>query len=229
MKHRLNAMALALAGVLTLASQTGTDAWQSAFPVDKNTLGIKGSNPYFILTPGYQLSYKHGNDTVTDTVLNETKVVDGVETRVVEDRETKNGRLIELTRDYYAIDSVTNDVYYMGEDVDVYKNGKIVSHEGSWLSGVNGAKFGLMMPGTPLLKGRYHQEIAAGAALDRAEIVSLKETVVTPAGTFMNCLKTEETSSLEPGVKEYKLYAPGIGFIADDTLRLVEHGFVKKK
>ncbi|HYL72623.1 MAG TPA: hypothetical protein VEU96_00370 [Bryobacteraceae bacterium] len=110
--------------------------------MDKKKLGVKGSNPYFILTPAFRLSYKHGKDTLTDTVLNETKMVDGVETRVIEDRETKNGQLIELTRDYYAIDSATNDVYYFGEDVDVYKNGKVAGHGGSWLSGVNGAKFG---------------------------------------------------------------------------------------
>ncbi|MCU1238760.1 MAG: hypothetical protein JWP63_6727, partial [Candidatus Solibacter sp.] len=81
------------------------------------------------------------------TVLAETKRVD--ECRIVEDREMKNGKLVELARDYYAVDSVTNDVYYMGEDVDVYKKGKVVGHEGSWLSGIKGAKFGLMMPGTP--------------------------------------------------------------------------------
>src|SRR5689334_15715468 len=129
-----------------IAAQAATD-FQSVFPVDKKTLGVKGSNAYFILTPGYQLSYKHGNDTDTLTVLNETKMIDGVETRVIEDREAKNGRVVEVTRDYYAIDSVTNDVYYFGEDVDVYKDGKVASHAGSWLSGVNGAKFGLMMPG----------------------------------------------------------------------------------
>jgi hypothetical protein len=42
-------------------------------------------------------------------VLDEIKTIDGVATRVVEDRELKNGRLIELTRDYYAIDAATND------------------------------------------------------------------------------------------------------------------------
>src|SRR5882724_9369991 len=114
MRHTFQALVVLLAGVLTLASQTGD--WQSVFTVDKKTLGVTGSNPYFILTPGYKLSYRHGNDTVTDTVLSETKVVDGVECRVVEDRETRNGQLIELTLDYYAIDSTTNDVYYMGED-----------------------------------------------------------------------------------------------------------------
>ena len=84
MKHALVAMGVLLAGAATLASQAGRD-WQSVFPVDKKTLGVKGSNPYFNLTPGYQLSYKHGNDTDTLTVLNETKVIDGIETRVFED------------------------------------------------------------------------------------------------------------------------------------------------
>ena len=147
------------------------DAWRADGPglaiglpgrQDKKTLGVKGSNPYFILTPGYQLSYKNGNDTDTVTVLNETKVIDGVETRVVEDREMKNGQLIELTSDYYAIDSVTNDVYYFGEDVDTYRNGKVTGHEGAWLSGVKGAKFGLMMPGKPKVGQRFYQEQAPG-------------------------------------------------------------------
>jgi hypothetical protein len=100
---------------------------------------VKGSNPYFPLTPGYRLSYKHGAEEDTLTVLNEVKPIDG-ETRVVEDRETKNGQIVELMRDYYAIDFATNDVYYFGEDVDVCKNGKVLSHEGSWLSGMKGAR-----------------------------------------------------------------------------------------
>src|SRR6476659_9855271 len=109
---------LLLAAAVTLAAQPATD-FQSVFAVEKKNLGVKGSNPYFPLTPGYQLSYRHGKDTDTLTVLPETKVIDGVETRVVEDRETKNSQIVEVTRDYYAVDSATNDVYYMGEDVDV--------------------------------------------------------------------------------------------------------------
>ena len=112
MKPRLPIIGLLLAGAVTLAAQD----FQSVFAVEKKNLGVKGSNPYFPLTPGYQLSYRHGKDTDTLTVLPETKVIDGVETRVVEDRETKKGQIVEVTRDYYAIDSATNDVYYMGED-----------------------------------------------------------------------------------------------------------------
>lgn len=84
-----------------LTPQTGA-GFQSVFRVDKMSLGTKGTNPYFNLTPGYQLEYRDGNNTDTLTVLNETKIIDGVETRVVEDREMKNGAPTEVTRDYYA-------------------------------------------------------------------------------------------------------------------------------
>src|SRR5438105_502576 len=101
--------------------------------------------------------------------------------------------------------------------------------EGSWLAGVNGNRAGLTMPGAPQLKMKYYQEIAPGTAMDRAEIVSLSETCKTPAGTFSNCLKVKETSAIELAAKEYKYYAPGVGLVADDTVRLVKHGSVNKQ
>ena len=158
------------------------------------------------------------------TVLNETKKVDGVETRVVEERETKGGQLIEVARNYFAISKRTNDVFYFGEDVDMYKDGKIINHEGTWLSGVNGSKFGLIMPGRPLLNARYYQEVAPKVAMDRATIVSVSETVETPAGVFRNCLKVEETTPLQRFVTEYKYYCPGIGMVQDGSLKLVKAG-----
>ena len=50
---------------------------------------------------------------------------------------------------------------------------------GAWLSGVKGARFGLLMPGTIHLGLKYYQEFAPGVAMDRAEIISVNETVVT--------------------------------------------------
>jgi hypothetical protein len=223
MKTAPLAIAFLLLGASAPGAQTGKD-WQSVFPVDKKTLGVKGSNAYFILTPGYQLSYKNGNETDTVTVLNETKVIDGVETRVVEDRETKNGQLIELTRDYYAIDSATNDVYYFGEDVDTYRNGKVTGHEGAWLSGVKGANFGLMIPGKPRVGQRFYEERAPGVGMDRAEIVSDSERVTTAAGTFEKCIHTLETSALEKNMADHKWYAAGVGAVKDGKMLLVKYG-----
>jgi hypothetical protein len=202
--------------------------WTRDFGEDKRDLGPTGRNPFFILEPGYTLVLKKGDVVLTKTVLAETKLVDGVTTRVVEEKETKKGEVTEVARNFYAISKRTNSVYYFGEEVDFYEKGKVVSHEGAWLSGVGGAKYGLLMPGTPLVGGRYYQEIAPKVAVDRAEIVSIRETIETPAGTFKNCLKTEETNELEPGTREYKVYAPGVGLVADDKLELVKYGFLNK-
>ena len=208
-------------GVSGAASrQTGGD-WTERFGVEPNELVSSGRNPFFVLEPGYRLVLAHGDEQLAITVLAETKIVDGVETRVVEERETKAGALVEVSRNYFAISSRTNAVFYFGEDVDMYKSGKVANHEGSWTSGANGARYGLMMPGTPLLRGRYYQELAPKVAMDRAEIVSMSERVSTPSGAYAEALKIEETSPLEPGLREYKLYARGVGLVQDGDFKLV--------
>lgn len=198
--------------------------WTVDFQVENDQLSTIGRNPHFILEPGYYLVLEQGVERLTITVLNSTRQVGDVETRVVEEKETKDGKLVEISRNYYAISKRTNSVYYFGEDVDMYKNERVVGHGGSWLAGVNGARFGLMMPGIILLRSRYYQELAPGIAMDRAEVVSMSETVGTPAAQFTNCLKVEETTPLEPRTKEYKYYAAGIGLVQDGALKLVKHG-----
>ena len=198
--------------------------WTAEFVLENDELSSVGRNPYFILEPGYFLVLENGTEQLTISVLTATKKIGDVETRAVEEKETSGGKLVEISRNYYAISKRANSVFYFGEDVDLYKNEKLAGHSGAWLSGANGAKFGLMMPGIALLGSRYYQELAPGIAMDRAEIVSINETVVTPAGRFTNCLKVEETTPLEPGVKEYKYYSAGIGLIQDGDLKLVRHG-----
>jgi hypothetical protein len=215
------AIALALG---TMAAVQGGETWTDRFGVEPGELASTGRNPYFVLEPGYRLTLQQGDERLVISVLDETKVVDGVETRVVEERETKKGAVIEVSRNYYAISKRTNSVYYFGEDTDIYKDGKVVKHEGSWLAGVNGARFGLMMPGTPLVGGRYYEEIAPGVAMDRAQVVSVTGSMTVPAGSFTNVLRVEETTPLERGEREYKLYAPGVGLLQDESLKLVEYG-----
>jgi hypothetical protein len=198
--------------------------WTTRFEEEREDLVSTGRNPYFILEPGYQLVLEGAREQVIITVLDDTRQVDGVETRVVEERESKDGELVEISRNYFAISKRTNCVYYFGEEVDIYKDGRIVKHEGAWLAGEDGARFGLIMPGLPLVKARYYQEIAPRVAMDRAEIVGLETTLKTSAGDFKNCLKVEETTPLEPAEREFKYYAPGIGLIQEESLKLVKHG-----
>ncbi len=212
-------------------AQEAQSAFTEAFRIEDGELGPTGENPYFSLMPGDKLTLEgkdEGKDALlTITVLDETKKVAGVETRIIEERETVGGELIEVSRNYYAISKRTNSVYYFGEDVDMYKGGKVVSHDGAWLAGEKDARFGLMMAGTPILGARYYQEIAPKVAMDRAEIVGVDDVFDTPAGKFEHCVKTEETTPLERG-RGYKIYAPGVGLLCDGSLKLTKHERGKK-
>lgn len=214
-------MRLALAAALMVSALPAE--WRSDFPVNPYNLGPSGNHPYFNLTPGHTLHFVEGSVRRTVTVLAKTAVIDGVECRVVEDREEKKGKPLEVTRDYFAIDRTTGDVYYFGEDVDIYRNGRVASHKGSWRSGVQDARFGLMLPGTIRVGDRFMQERAPKQrALDRSEVVAVGEKVVTPAGTF-TCLRVRDSSAIEKGGED-KWYAPGIGLVKDGKAVLVKQG-----
>jgi hypothetical protein len=222
----LRSLAL-LAGALGMRSAAGVqgaEEWTVFFGIEANDLSSTGRNPYFVLEPGYQLVLEDGAERLVISVLAETRVVNGVETRVVEEREAKGGALVEVSRNYFAISRRTNSVFYFGEDVDMYERGTVASHEGAWLAGANQARFGLMMPGLPLLGARYYQEIAPRVAMERAQIVGLNGRLTTAAGSFTAVFRVEETTPLEPGHTEYKLYAPGVGLIQDGSLKLVRFG-----
>jgi hypothetical protein len=202
------------------AAATKGGVFRDSFEVDKADLVPTGKNDYFSLVPGDKLAFKAGKVTLTITVLDETKLVDGVTTRVIEEREEKDGKPLEISRNFFAIDRKTKDVYYFGEEVDEFEDGRLISHEGAWISGVKGARFGLLIPARPKVGDKFYQEIAPEEAMDRAEIVGLDEEVKTPAGTF-RCIHVKETSPIERGVS-HKWFAPGVGLVKDDEFVLAE-------
>jgi hypothetical protein len=200
-------------------------------PQDCNFTSV-GRNPFFVLEPNYQLVLSGEDEDgepaqITVTVLNETRQVNGTETRVVEERETTNGELSEISRNFFAICRETNSVFYFGEEVDNYENGNIAGHEGVWIAGDGANKAGMIMPGTILLGARYYQEIAPSVAMDRAEIINMGEQIQTPSEVFTDTLTTRETSPLEADVSEQKYYAAGIGLIQEETLKLEQYGLIK--
>ena len=219
----LFALVFVTASVAQHKTQSGNQ-WKMEFDVSPADFSSTGRNPYFILEPGYKLVLANGKERLAITVLKETRLIDNVETRVVEERESNNEQLVEVSRNYFAISRKDNSLYYFGEDVDIYKNEKVISHEGSWLAGTNGAHYGMMMPGTPTVGAKYYQEICPSIAMDRAEIVSIDEKRTTSAGNFEKVLKIAETSPLEPKTVEFKYYAPEVGLIQDGSLKLERYG-----
>ena len=174
----------------------------------------KVTNLYFSLTPGKKMVYEadteDGLERIEVYVTNEKKIVQGVETAVVWDRVWLEGDLIEDTKDWYAQDKEGN-VWYFGEDSKEMIEGKIVSYAGSWESGINGAKPGIIMEANPQAGDSYRQEYYIGEAEDMGDVLALGETVTVPYGTFSNCLKTLDWTPLEPGSKEHKYHCPEAG------------------
>ncbi|MGH7526943.1 MAG: hypothetical protein ACREMX_09590 [Gemmatimonadales bacterium] len=181
-------------------------------------------NPYFPLSVGTQLTLEGVEDgaaiRLVITVFDETENVAGVPARVVEERETQDGELVEVSRNFF-VQASDGTVCYYGEDVDVYEGGAVVDHPGQWRAGVNGAVPGIFMPASPAAGQAFRQEVAAGVAEDRVEITAEGESVTVPFGTFSNTIRFRETTPLEPGVVSLKVYARDVGPIVDNVVELI--------
>jgi len=171
-------------------------------------------NPYFPLVPGTTFIYEGqtaaGLEHNEVFVTHNTGVIKGVTCTEVHDTVRLNGVLTEDTLDWFAQDKFSR-VWYMGENSQELTDGLPTSLEGSWVGGVDGAQPGIIMEAMPAVGDFYRQEFLPGTAEDLAEVVSLAESVTVAAGQFDNCLKTKETSSLEPDTLEYKFYFKGVG------------------
>jgi hypothetical protein len=201
--------------------------------IDRSTFTSGVDNPLFPLKVGTTLVYTGSKDgkNALDlfAITARTRVVDGVETRVVEDRLFLAGVLEERTSDYYAQDAC-GTVWYFGEDTAVLdRRGRVVDKAGSFLAGVDGAQPGVFMQAQPELRRKFRQEWYKGHAEDAFSAVRLSASVSVPYGSFQNALRTEERTALEPGVLDNKYYAPGIGEVVEksiqgprETLRLVD-------
>lgn len=169
-------------------------------------------NKYYPLEPGTTFIYKGKKDgqPIRDVIIvtHKTRVIEGVTTRVIHDNLYVNGTLSEKTDDWFAQDDAGN-VWYFGEFTTEIDTG---SHEGSWQTGVNGAKPGIVMEAHPKVGDTYQQEFAKDAK-DKATVLSLSKSICVPYGCFSHVLQTRDFSPLEPGISEHKYFAPGVGQI----------------
>lgn len=210
---------MALLGSLIYAGgcgDSGTGPGPSNPPFDPNNFVAGVTNPFFPLTPGtinfYQGQSEGEAQTDSVEVTNDSKTILGVAVTVVHDRVYTKGELTEDTFDWYAQDKDGN-VWYLGEDTKELENGQVISTEGSWEAGVDGAQAGIIMWGDPAahLGEEYRQEFSRGVAEDFGKVVAVDQQVQVPFGNLSGCIKTEDRSALEPGILENKFYCPEIG------------------
>ena len=180
-------------------------------------------NPWFPLPPGTVLTYR-GHDEGTPArdvfrVTPRTKLIEGIRATVVDDRVYKRGRLAERTKDYYAQDRDGN-VWYLGEDTATIKpNGQVGSREGTFRAGSDGARAGIFMPAHPRPGSAGWQEYYVGHAQDRFKVLDLHTSVRTPAVSSRRAMLVRETTPLEPGVVDHKVYVRSIGTVVEKTVK----------
>ena len=215
------ALTSGLALLLAMASSAMAKPMATPAPPDINPANFvpQVSNPFFPLKPGTTFYYQGTADGIPTSnvthVTHDTKQILGVTTTVVHDRAFDNGVLVEDTFDWYAQD-VDGNVWYFGEDSkELDANGNVISTEGSWEAGVEGAQPGIIMLAHPQVGDRYYQEFASGVAEDQARVLSLDESACVryKRRCFDNLLLTKEWTQLEPGVTENKYYARNVGFV----------------
>jgi hypothetical protein len=190
-------------------------------------------NPYFPLVPGSSRSYEgqevdpETGETVDLRVQERVSPVPdeiaGAPVTTLAVEEYENGQLTETTSDYHA-QGPDGTVYYLGEHVNMYEDGQLVSHEGTWIAGEGNNQAGEFMAAEPRVGDRFEQEQAPGVAEDISTVVAVDLTLETPVGTFSDCIKTRDINPIDQAI-EHKYYCPGVGLVreekADGSLDLV--------
>ena len=216
--RRRTAVLVAAAALIAAAAPAAARLPRGSEPVvlDPAAMSVHIDNPYWPMRPGTRWTYRETDPDGTRirdvvTVTHRTRLVaNGVTARVVHDVATEDGAPVEVTDDLYAQDRAGN-VWYLGERTAEYEHGRVISREGSFEAGVDGAQAGVVVPAHPVPGLAYRQEWYAGHAEDQASVVSIDEQVAVPAGHYRRVLFTRETNPLEPRVVEYKCLARGVG------------------
>lgn len=192
---------------------------RSAFPETPRI-----DNKWFPLKPGMQFTTTGTvtsadgvhERTVVHTVTGLTKVIDGVTTRVMWDRDYADGELVESELAFFA-QTRKGDVWLFGEYPEEYENGEFVGAPSTFISGLAGAQAGIAMQakpknGTPSYVQAYAPKVDF---LDCGTVFQKNQSVCVPTGCYDDVLVIDEYNPLEPpeAGHQRKFYSAGTGLI----------------
>jgi hypothetical protein len=177
-------------------------------------------NRWLPLRPGTQLVYEGSaidegeriSRRVVTTVTDLSKVIDGVRTLVIWERDYTAGELSEPELAFFAQDN-TGNVWLVGEYPEEYDEGEF-DKAPAWISGQKGARAGIAMLAEPQLgTPDYAQGFAPPPVdfTDRARVYKMGQQTCVPVDCYKNVLVTEEFNPDEPGAFQLKYYASGVG------------------
>ena len=179
-------------------------------------------NPYLPLTAHRRCELRGraedgGRERVVKTLRRRTKRFDvegrRVDAVIIRDDAYEDGKLVERTLDYFA-QADDGTVYYLGEDVDNYRRGKVVDHDGSWLYGRDTDVLGVAMPADPQVGDQWRFEDVPGVTTESDRVEETGMRARAGGRDFSGVIRVQEFVQPE-GEVEYKLYAPGAGVILE--------------
>ncbi|HYM82414.1 MAG TPA: hypothetical protein VEY91_13510 [Candidatus Limnocylindria bacterium] len=179
------------------------------------------SNPTNVTNPLFPVLTQHrvlllGNVDgvplrVEVTLMSETRVINwngqAVETLVSQYVAFIGGRIHEVALDWYA-QGDDGAVWYFGEDVFNYEDGRIADTDGTWLAGVDGPA-GMIMAGSPQVGDVWRPENICESVFEQVTVQSIGVTVNGPRGPVSGAVVTLELHL--DGLQESKTFAPGYG------------------
>jgi len=177
------------------------------------------TNKWLPMLPGTQWVFEGStvedgeriDHSLVSTVTDLTKVVDGVRTAVLWERDFENGDPVEAEVAFFAQDTDGN-VWELGEYPEEYEGSQVVDHP-AWITGFDGALAGIAMRARPVVRSRDYAE-GLGPKVgwdDRGKVYRTGQRTCVPTGCYSGVVVIDEFSKSEPGAHQYKYYAPGVG------------------
>jgi hypothetical protein len=150
------------------------------------------------------------------TLMPDTRAIEWngqtVDAVVVQFAAYRERRILEVAYDYFA-QADDGSVWYFGELVDNYSDGRIANHSGAWLAGEDGPP-GMIMPADPEVGDIFHPENIPGVVFEELIVLETDVRIAGPSGEISGAIRVEE--HLMEGTVEQKVFAPGYGeFQAD--------------
>ena len=215
------------------STTVGEDPAEPAFEAASFTQPTEIDNLYRPMIPGtaniFQAATEDGVETIVVEVLDETREVAGVTSRVVRDRVFLEALLMEDTHDWFAQDD-DGHIWYMGETVvnyDYDDEGELLGTDtdGAWEAGVDVADVGslavagILIKAEPIVGDSYQQEFYEGEAEDMAEVTALDQSLTLADGSaYTGVVQIREWNPLEADSEEFKYYAPGVGLLKEEAI-----------
>lgn len=152
---------------------------------------------------------------VTHTVTGLTKVIDGVKTLVMWDRDYEDDVLVESELAFFAQDNA-GTVWLFGEYPEEFEEDKFMGAPNTFIHGISESQAGIAMQAEPQTgTPEYVQAHAASVGfLDCGRVFEENLALCVPTGCYGDVLVIDEHNPLEPDVgHQRKYYSAGTGLV----------------